>query len=204
MDLNNENSSQLTNAQGRLLVRLARQTIQTQLGKPPTEEESSALKQALGDDIFQIQRGVFVTLKISHNLRGCIGSLAGFTPIRKGIKENAINAAFHDPRFKPLTSDELSKVTIEVSVLNHPEPLAYTDGDDLISKLRPQLDGVIIRKGLASSTFLPQVWELLPKPHDFLQQLCLKAGLPADEWRTGQLEVSTYQVQYFEENALRS
>ena len=200
MDLNKENVSRLTSEQGQLLVRLARQTIETQLGKPPTEEESGALEKALGDDIFQTQCGVFVTLKISHNLRGCIGSLFGLTPIRKGIKENAVNAAFRDPRFKPLTLDELSKVTIEVSVLSHPEPLAYEDGDDLIAKLRPHLDGVIIRKGSASSTFLPQVWEQLPKPHDFLGHLCLKAGLLADEWRTGQLEVSTYQVQYFEED----
>jgi len=199
MDQNNETPSQLTREQGRLLVRLARQTIETKLGKSLAEEENRVLEQALGDDIFQTQRGVFVTLKISHNLRGCIGSLFGFEPIRKGVEENAVNAAFHDPRFKPLTLDELSRVAIEVSVLTHPEPLAYTDGDDLISKLRPHLDGVIIRKGSASSTFLPQVWEQLLKPHDFLEQLCLKAGLPSNEWRTGQLEVSTYQVQYFEE-----
>ena len=200
MNAKSENHSQLTKEQGKLLVRLARQTIETKLGQPPADKEVRALEQALSDDIFQIHCGVFVTLKISNNLRGCIGSLAGYNSVLNGVKDNVVNAALHDSRFKPLTLEELSKVTIEVSVLSNPKPLAYTDADDLISKLRPNIDGVIIRKETASSTFLPQVWEQLPKPHDFLDQLCLKAGLSSNEWRAGQLEVSTYQVQYFEEN----
>lgn len=200
MNVKSENHLQLTKEQGKLLVRLARQTLETKLGQPPTDKEAVTLEQALSDDIFQIRRGVFVTLKISKNLRGCIGSLMGYDSVLKGVKDNAVNAAFHDSRFKPLTLEELSKVTIEVSVLSNPEPLSYTDADDLISKLRPGIDGVIVRKGVASSTFLPQVWEQLPKPHDFIGQLCLKAGLPTNEWCDGQLIVSTYQVQYFEEN----
>ena len=200
MNVKSENHLQLTKEQGKLLVRLARQTLETKIGQPPTDKEAVTLEQALSDDIFQIRRGVFVTLKISKNLRGCIGSLMGYDLVLKGVKDNAVNAAFYDSRFKPLTLEELSKVTIEVSVLSNPEPLSYTDADDLISKLRPGIDGVIVRKGVASSTFLPQVWEQLPKPHDFLGQLCLKAGLPTNEWCDGQLIVSTYQVQYFEEN----
>jgi AmmeMemoRadiSam system protein A len=200
MNVKSQNHLQLTEAQGKLLVRLARQILETKLGHPPTNEELLTLEQALSDNIFQAHRGVFVTLKISKNLRGCIGSLVGYDSVLKGVKDNALNAAFYDSRFEPLTLEELSKVTIEVSVLSHPEPLTYTDADDLISKLRPGLDGVIVRKEASSSTFLPQVWEQLPKPHDFLGQLCLKAGLSIDEWRTGQLAVSTYQVQYFGEN----
>jgi AmmeMemoRadiSam system protein A len=120
--------------------------------------------------------------------------------VAKGIKRNAINAAFHDPRFAPLSGDELDQTEIEVSILTEPQPLEYRDRDDLIGKLRVNIDGVIIRKGHASATFLPQVWEQLPKPEDFLTHLCMKAGLLSDAWRSSQLEVLTYQVQYFEES----
>ena len=84
-------------------------------------------------------------------------------------------------------------------MLTEPQSLFYDGADDLIAKLRPNVDGVILRKGYASATFLPQVWEQLPKPEAFLTHLCLKAGLSADAWRKSQLEVQTYQVQYFEE-----
>jgi AmmeMemoRadiSam system protein A len=116
-----------------------------------------------------------------------------------GVRDNALNAAFHDPRFSPLRKKELDQVHIEVSVLSEPVPLAYTDTDDLLSRLRPGTDGVIIKKGLASATFLPQVWEQLPQPEAFLSHLCMKAGLPAGQWRGGDLTVLAYQVQYFEE-----
>ena len=108
-------------------------------------------------------------------------------------------AAFHDPRFSPLSDQELEQVTIEVSVLSEPEPLTFQDGEDLLTKLRANVDGVIIRKGRASATFLPQVWEQLPRPEDFLSHLCAKAGLSSDAWKLSGLDVMTYQVQYFEE-----
>ena len=146
-----------------------------------------------------MHRGTFVTLTIKGELRGCIGSLEGREPIVDGVRHNAVNAAFHDPRFRPLGRQELDKVTIEVSILSEPQPLAYTDGEDLLGRLRPGTDGVIIRKGYASATFLPQVWEQLPDKEEFLTHLCLKAGLAPDAWRRGDLEVLTYQVQYFEE-----
>ena len=88
---------------------------------------------------------------------------------------------------------------IEVSILSEPKPLEYEDGKDLIAKLRVNIDGVILRKGYHSATFLPQVWEQLPKPEDFLSHLCRKAGLAADAWRTSKPEISTYQVEYLEE-----
>jgi len=118
----------------------------------------------------------------------------------EGVKRNAVNAAFHDPRFSPLSKDELDRTEIEVSILTEPQPLAFRDGQDLAQKLRAHVDGVIIRKGHASATFLPQVWEQLPGPEDFLSHLCLKAGLPSEAWKNSELEVLTYQVQYFEEN----
>jgi AmmeMemoRadiSam system protein A len=110
-----------------------------------------------------------------------------------------LNAAFRDPRFPPLRPDELERVVLEVSVLTEPRPLPYSGAADLVARLRPGLDGVILKKGSAQATFLPQVWEQLPEPGPFLSHLCRKAGLSADAWKRGGLDVLTYQVQYFEE-----
>jgi AmmeMemoRadiSam system protein A len=93
----------------------------------------------------------------------------------------------------------LDQIDIEISILTAPQPLDYTDSVDLLSKLRTDIDGVIIRHGGASATFLPQVWEQLPRKEDFLNHLCQKAGLASDMWRTSKLKVLTYQVQYFDE-----
>lgn len=191
---------QVSEEQGQVLVRLARQAIEEKLDSASVQPAPQTSEQTPGDDIFKAPCGNFVTLKIAESLRGCIGSLEGRMPLAKGVMENALNAAFKDPRFSPLTKEELQQVRIEVSVLTEPKPLAYEDGDDLLEKLRPRIDGVIIQKGFAAATFLPQVWEQLPKPKSFLTHLCLKAGLSADEWRKGQLKVSTYQAQYFEED----
>ncbi|MGB3647302.1 MAG: AmmeMemoRadiSam system protein A, partial [Desulfobulbales bacterium] len=117
------------------------------------------------------------------------------------IRRNAINAAFNDPRFPPLTGPELEQAEIEVSILTNPQDLEYSDGKDLLTKLRPSIDGAIISKGMARATFLPQVWEQLPRTEDFLSHLCRKAGLSPDEWEKGELGVSIYQVQYFHENS---
>ena len=189
-----------TEAQGQVLVKLARQTIMDKLGSGAAEPASEDLLAALGDDRFNLPCGTFVTLKIKGRLRGCIGNLTSTETVLDGVKRNAINAALHDPRFSPLSKDELERTQIEVSILSEPQPLAYRDGQDLIKKLRAHVDGVIIRKGHASATFLPQVWEQLPGPEDFLTHLCMKAGLPSDAWKNSELEVSTYQVQYFEES----
>jgi AmmeMemoRadiSam system protein A len=140
-----------------------------------------------------------VTLTINQQLRGCIGNLDSTDSIVDGIERNAINAAFHDPRFSPLKADELDLIDIEVSILTEPRLLEYRDSKELISKLRVNVDGVILRKGSASATFLPQVWEQLPQPEKFLSQLCMKAGLSANTWKKGHLDILTYQVQYFEE-----
>jgi AmmeMemoRadiSam system protein A len=98
-----------------------------------------------------------------------------------------------------LTDKELDQTEIEVSILTEPRPLEYQSRQDLTKKLRVKVDGVIIRKGHASATFLPQVWEQLPQPEEFLSHLCLKAGLPSDAWKDPEVEILTYQVQYFEE-----
>ena len=200
MKIPDNSSAQFTEAQGQVLLKLARQTISHKLGAAAADRTSADLPANLADDRFQVHCGTFVTLKIKGQLRGCIGNLTATESVIDGIQRNAVNAAFHDPRFAPLSSEELGRTAIEVSILTEPRPLAYRDGPDLIKKLRPHIDGVIIRKGHASATFLPQVWEQLPRPADFLTHLCLKAGLPSDAWKNSELEVSTYQVQYFEEH----
>ena len=185
---------------GQVLVTLARSTLMEKFGLPLPPAEADRMRSALSEPAFQARCGTFVTLKHNGQLRGCIGSLSASDPLAEGVRRNAINAAFHDPRFSPLTQKELGQIEIEVSVLTEPQPLAFSDPEDLLRKLRPNVDGVIIRQGYASATFLPQVWEQLPKKEDFLGHLCLKAGLPRDAWKRGKLEVSTYQVQYFEEH----
>lgn len=200
MENKDNSSAQFSEAQGQVLVKLARKTIMDKLGSSVSEPASEDLLSALRDDRFKLHCGTFVTLKIKGQLRGCIGNLTSTEAVLDGVKRNAVNAAFHDPRFSPLSKDELDRTEIEVSILTEPQPLVFRDGQDLIKKLRAHVDGVIIRKGHASATFLPQVWEQLPRPEDFLTHLCMKAGLPSDAWKNSELEVLTYQVQYFEEN----
>lgn len=193
------NQQQIDPQLGQALVKLARQTIMQRLGLKISDKESDLVAAAVKDEALKFLRGTFVTLKIAGRLRGCIGSLAAEESIVDGVKRNAVNAAFHDPRFSPLTVEEIEDVDIEISILTEHQPLGYTNGADLISKLRVNIDGVILQKGRASATFLPQVWEQLPRPEKFLSHLCVKAGLSANAWENTKLEISTYQVQYFEE-----
>jgi uncharacterized protein len=191
-------SAMLTIQQGQLLVRLARQQIEQHLGVQPdrlvTDEE-------LEHPAFHRKQGVFVTLHKRYDLRGCIGSLAAVEGIVDGVKRNALNAAFHDHRFEPLTAVELPALHVEVSVLTDPEPLRYESADDLLRLLRPGTDGVILKGGKGeSATFLPQVWQQLPAVEQFLGHLCRKAGLADGVWRSGVLQILTYQVQSFEES----
>ncbi|MDX9835227.1 MAG: AmmeMemoRadiSam system protein A [Desulfobulbus sp.] len=185
----------LSKEQGQGLLRLARQEIEEQLGMRPATAEGGDDDPALLE-----QRGVFVTLHKNKALRGCIGSLAAAEPLAEGIRRNAVNAAFHDSRFAPLTSAELPDLHIEISILSEPQPLTYRDADDLIGQLRPTIDGVILHGPHGEqATFLPQVWQQLPAAELFLNHLCRKAELPEDAWRSGRLRVLTYQVQSFEE-----
>ena len=191
-------SEQLTKEQGRTLLELARAALIEELGKDQSNIPAD-LDQRLQDPALEQKLGTFATLHLNNNLRGCIGSLEGTEPLRDNIKNNALNAAFRDPRFPPLGQNELPEVHIEISVLTSPTLLEYTSPQDLVSKLRPGVDGVILKKGMAQSTFLPQVWEQLPQPEAFLSNLCLKAGLPAEAWKQGDVQVFTYQVQSFAE-----
>lgn len=188
----------LTAEQGAALVALARRTLAAHFDAAKADAAPETLTKALAAPALQVHSGTFVTLKRNNQLRGCIGSLTAAASIIEGVKENVLHAAFDDPRFPPLEKNEMDDLHIEVSVLSEPEQLDYADADELLTKLRPGVDGVIIRRGYASATFLPQVWEQLAAPHAFLAHLCMKAGLPADQWRRGDLTVLVYQVQYFE------
>lgn len=183
--------------QGLVLLKLARKTIADYLEAPQEDEDD--WMESLRDDALDQMRGVFVTLQKHGQLRGCIGFLDARESVVDAVRENAVNAAFHDPRFSPLRSSELPDIDIEISILTEPENLEYSDPADLLRKLRPGVDGVIIRYGFSAATFLPQVWDQLPDKEEFLGQLCLKAGLPAHAWKDDKIEVLTYQVQYFEE-----
>lgn len=187
----------LTQDQGMILLRLARQTIAEQLGRNP---EQPVVEKELDDPLLRQHRGVFVTLNKQGMLRGCIGSLLGVESITKGVRRHAVNAALHDHRFPLLSGDELELITIDISVLTAPQELEYDNSDDLLNKLRPHVDGVILKEpGGAGATFLPQVWEQIPVAEMFLEHLCLKAGLAKNRWREGLLRVQTYQVQHFTE-----
>jgi len=184
----------LTEEQGKFLLSVARKIIEEELFGQKEQEQPDDLA-----PVFRERRGTFATLTIDGNLRGCIGHIIPQESLIEGIKVNAINAAFRDPRFPAMSQKEWDRVKIEISILTDPEPLSYKDANDLLAKLRPGIDGVILGKGFYQATFLPQVWEQLPEKEEFLTHLCLKAGLRGDAWKKGDLEVSTYQVQAFEE-----
>ncbi|MBL4901195.1 MAG: AmmeMemoRadiSam system protein A [Desulfocapsa sp.] len=182
----------LTKKQGKKLLQLARQTI------------AGRLIPILGtvdvtDADFDVEYGTFVTLKLKGALRGCIGNLLPNEPVSASIQRNAISAAFHDSRFSPLTAAEFEDVKIDISILSPPQTLEYKDSAELISKLRPGIDGVTVTLGGARATFLPQVWGQLPAPELFLNQLCKKAGLAESAWKDSHPEIEIYQVQCFEE-----
>jgi len=189
----------LTEQQGGALLRLARQQIENHLG---IEASVAVTAGELNDPAFLEKRGVFVTLHKRGDLRGCIGSITAVESIADGIRRHALNAAFYDSRFAPLAAAELPNLHVEISVLTDPQPLAYGTADELIRRLRPAIDGVILKgPGNASATFLPQVWQQLPTPEQFLGHLCRKAGLADGAWRSGALQIFIYQVQSFENPA---
>lgn len=186
-------TEQLTREEGQRLIAVARKAIEAKLLEKSSQETEEIPPK------FQQKGGTFVTLSMDGALRGCIGHIIAKESILEGVEENAVNAAFRDPRFPPLSPEEWDRVRVEVSILTDPKPLSYEGPEDLLQKLRTGVDGVIIRKGHHQSTFLPQVWEQLPDKEAFLTHLCLKAGLEGDAWRKEPLEVLTYQVQAFEE-----
>jgi AmmeMemoRadiSam system protein A len=149
------------------------------------------------------KRGCFVTLHKAGALRGCIGTIEPVNSLVANVKDNALKAAFSDPRFLPVKSEELPKIEIEISVLSVPQSLDYIDGEDLLRKLEPGVHGVILTQGWHAATFLPQVWVQLPEKESFLSSLCAKAGLPGKAWQDKKTQVKVYEVEYFSESDIR-
>jgi AmmeMemoRadiSam system protein A len=178
-----------------LLLRLARKSIEHFL-------ENRDIMHVNADELperLKEKKATFVTLEKHGMLRGCIGSLKAYEPLYLNVIKNAVAAAFYDTRFMPVSKEELKDIEIEISILTEPERVEYKDAEDLLKKLKPKKDGLIIRLGSKSATFLPQVWEQLPSKEDFLSHLCLKAGLSRDEWKKGRIEVYKYSVISFKE-----
>jgi AmmeMemoRadiSam system protein A len=141
----------------------------------------------------------FTTLRLADALRGCCGRLEAAEPLATDVAHSAFTAAFRDPRFEPLRRDEFEAVSLEVSVLTPMEPMQVTGEADLLGQLQPGVDGLVIAEGWRRATFLPKVWENLPEPRHFLEQLKLKCGLPQDYW-SARLEFRRYRTATYVES----
>ena len=182
-----DEAAQLLGRHGGTLLRIALTSILYGL------KNGRALEVDLGGHAAELgaQCASFVTLNRNGALRGCIGSPVACRPLIADVAHNGFAAAFKDPRFKPLTEAELDPLDIEVSVLSAPEPIAFSGQDALVDALRPGLDGVILTEGKHRGVFLPTVWETIPAPADFINQLKVKAGLRADHW-SGDIKASRF------------
>ncbi|HEX8961673.1 MAG TPA: AmmeMemoRadiSam system protein A [Rhodocyclaceae bacterium] len=176
-----------------LLVR-ARNAIAAEFGIPPRPEPAHPQLAEPG--------AAFVTLTQDGELRGCIGSLEAWRPLDHDVRANACAAAFRDPRFPPLARAELDGTRVEVSLLTRPEPMSFTDEADVLRQLHPGIDGLILEWRGRRGTFLPQVWDSLPEPNDFLVHLKEKAGLPRDFWASD-VRLSRYEVRKWKEQTTR-
>lgn len=170
---------------GRILLGIARASIENSL---------SGKKQDLPDSPWLRQCGAtFVTLTKDGQLRGCIGSLEPARPLGADVAENALGAAFRDPRFPALSAEEWPRCGVEVSLLTRPKPLRFADEADLLAQIRAGEDGLIVEADGRRGTFLPQVWEGLSDKRAFLKELIKKAGLP-DDMRLARCKLSRYRA----------
>jgi AmmeMemoRadiSam system protein A len=178
---------------GRTLLSIARAAIARALGHEGTADEEAPWLQDMG--------ACFVTLTHKGRLRGCIGSIQARRPLLQDVKENAVAAALHDPRFPPLVAQELEHTQIEISLLSPMQALTFTNEADALAQLRPGVDGLVFAFERYRSTFLPQVWEQLPDPREFMAQLKNKAGLPRQFWAEG-VRLHRYSVRQWTETEL--
>jgi AmmeMemoRadiSam system protein A len=176
---------------GLALVSIARRAIGVRLGLAGEAPPGHAALTAPGAS--------FVTLFCGEELRGCIGSLHARRPLGEDVRENAINAAFHDPRFPPLVQSEFVATSVEVSLLSPSASFHFAVEEELIARLRPGIDGVTLEHGGHRATFLPQVWATLPEPRMFLAELKRKAGLASDFWNPS-MNVGLYEVTKWKES----
>lgn len=185
----------LDQRQGEILLHVARISIIEKLRNgqkwlPPHRDVDPSLLEP---------RACFVTLHLNGELRGCIGSLEPVEPLIDNVANNSRAAAFSDPRFDPVTVDEVRHLHIDISVLGIPAPLYFDTEEAMIKQLRPGIDGLILHTPQGGrATFLPSVWEQLPDPVAFVQHLKHKAGLPPHYWHHA-MRAERYEVQYFNE-----
>lgn len=179
---------------GLVLLTLARGAIAEQFGATLT-----AVVSAPHEAWLDTPGATFVTLMRHGQLRGCVGSVHAHRPLLEDVRTNAVGAAFHDYRFAPLREVEFPDTLVEVSLLSPAQPLLFNSEKAAQAQLRPGMDGVIFECGHQRSTFLPQVWETLPDAALFMEQLKLKAGLPADFW-SPEVKLSVYTVQKWKEH----
>jgi len=183
MPINNQVQNQ--DERGAVLLPIARSAIARALNVPHVSDETAPWLSEHG--------ACFVTLTQSGELRGCIGTLQAHQPLIVDVKQNAVSAALRDPRFTPLRVDELDITEIEISLLSPTEEMRVRDEADALAQMRPHVDGIVFEYGSYRSTFLPQVWENLAQPRDFLAMLRRKAGLPDDFW-SEEVRLSRYSV----------
>jgi AmmeMemoRadiSam system protein A len=182
-----------TISRGDILTGLARAAIARELSISFDEPVS------IETDKLQERAATFVTLKMHGKLRGCIGTLEAHRSLIEDVRANAVAAAFHDSRFDPLSAGDYAHIQIEVSVLSIPEAMHAHSEAIACSRLRPGIDGVVIKFGAHKATFLPQVWDQLPEPKDFMAHLKVKAGLAADFWHP-EILLYKYQVNKYREH----
>jgi AmmeMemoRadiSam system protein A len=185
----------LTDPDRSFLLSLARQSIDNYVHG----DQAPSLEMDKLSPVLQDQGACFVTLTYQGLLRGCVGALEPYQSLAEDVREHAVAAAFQDYRFPPVQANELKDIKIEISYLTRPEILNYGTPDELPKILRPNFDGVVLRDGVYRATFLPQVWEKIPDPEEFLEHLCMKMGLSANLWRRKKLDVLIYQVEEFHE-----
>ncbi len=184
----------MTESEKLTALRLARNAIESELLRSPLGRRDQLPAS------FDEEGAVFVTLKTKEGaLRGCVGSLIAHRSLYEDIIENSLSSAFKDPRFPPLNITELPFIKIELSLLQTPAELTYSSGEDLLNKITPNEDGLIIKYEEHQATFLPSVWEELPQKEEFISRLCQKAGLEPDFYKSGKLEVYTYKADKFSE-----
>ncbi len=160
------------------LLEVARSSIEHGLATGrPLEVDENEYPPALREKL-----ATFVTLRRRGALRGCTGVIEPRRPLVRDVAINAYRSAFEDPRFLPLAPEELEDLDIHISVLSPLEPVSCASEEELLAKLRPGVDGLVLHEGYRSATFLPAVWQQVPEPRKFLAELKRKAGLPADYW----------------------
>jgi AmmeMemoRadiSam system protein A len=178
-------------AEGAVLIPIARAAIARELGRSHDATEDAAWLLEPG--------ATFITLMHRGQLRGCIGTLHPHRPLVEDVKANAVAAAFRDPRFVPLTLGELGATRIEISLLSALEPLAVASEQAALEQLQPGVHGLVFQYGHHRSTFLPQVWQDLEHPREFLAHLKYKAGLPPDFW-DAEVKLQRYTVSKWRED----